>query len=488
MDGVKVVFQIHDRTNNKKDRRKLAFSNKSFTMGRSTKADPTITDPKMSSVHCTLKFSDLGIILKDENSSNGSYIDKERVEEDKLDIGSTFYLGTHSFVVESYELNNQLFQAGKSTPLVTPPNSTDLPPAIPANPMNTLPDSQDNIIGNQTAPTELTTNEPNIQLEVNAKNNQRRSEPKEPNPPKPEEISEGLVAFFLDNIQAFLKSPINYFDIHKYGGHSQNFYLSVLAIAAVASALESITIPVYAIFILAVYLGYNLVFAYVCDWTKNFTEIKANRLQVLHFMAVYAALSTPIVLLTIIPILGFFFLLPLLVLMILGIKGFFVAFKPKVIPMILVVIAFGFVSSIAVAPLVAFIPSPAQSTKAEQEKMNHFMKDTMKRLKDHEGRKAQTTQVPAIEFLFPFLHSLAESILQVKLIYACSVIAQCPLSLFFHNIQELIPQPLCLKNLPLYRQLCFLYRPAIQQVTWPLTLHSILFQHLWPNWRPSRWL
>lgn len=72
-----------------------------FTIGRQG-ADLTVADPSVSRLHATLTVEGGRFVLRDRQSTNGTFVDGERVEEATLGHGVKFRLGdtTLQFVLE----------------------------------------------------------------------------------------------------------------------------------------------------------------------------------------------------------------------------------------------------------------------------------------------------------------------------------------------------------------------------------------------------
>lgn len=72
-----------------------------FTLGRQD-ADLTIADPSVSRHHATLTLEGGRFVLRDQKSTNGTFVDGDRVEEAILAHGTKFRLGdsTLQFVLE----------------------------------------------------------------------------------------------------------------------------------------------------------------------------------------------------------------------------------------------------------------------------------------------------------------------------------------------------------------------------------------------------
>jgi hypothetical protein len=69
-------------------------------IGRNPANDIQIPDPSVSSAHCEMHVSELGIAFRDLGSTNGSYIDGRPVTKEILTAGKTLRLGSVDFEVE----------------------------------------------------------------------------------------------------------------------------------------------------------------------------------------------------------------------------------------------------------------------------------------------------------------------------------------------------------------------------------------------------
>jgi hypothetical protein len=69
-------------------------------VGRNPANDIVIPDSSVSSAHCEMHVSDLGIAFRDVGSTNGSFIDGKRVTKEILTGGKTLRLGAVDFAVD----------------------------------------------------------------------------------------------------------------------------------------------------------------------------------------------------------------------------------------------------------------------------------------------------------------------------------------------------------------------------------------------------
>lgn len=75
-----------------------------FVIGRAN-GDLIIPDPEVSRTHCQIEITEEKIILRDLNSTNGTFINEERVIEGNLEDKSEFRIGKTSlmFIITSEE-------------------------------------------------------------------------------------------------------------------------------------------------------------------------------------------------------------------------------------------------------------------------------------------------------------------------------------------------------------------------------------------------
>lgn len=65
-----------------------------FLIGR-TNGDVNLHDGMISRVHCALETSADGVLLKDLESTNGTFVDEKQIESIPLKDGSKFRVGSH---------------------------------------------------------------------------------------------------------------------------------------------------------------------------------------------------------------------------------------------------------------------------------------------------------------------------------------------------------------------------------------------------------
>src|SRR5437870_3321053 len=70
-------------------------------LGRNPKSDVHIEHPTLSATHCELVVANDELIVRDCDSTNGTFVANERISEAKLSAGQTFRVGDVELLVES---------------------------------------------------------------------------------------------------------------------------------------------------------------------------------------------------------------------------------------------------------------------------------------------------------------------------------------------------------------------------------------------------
>src|SRR5271157_150023 len=70
-------------------------------VGRDPGCELCLEHPTISSLHCELALTDDGVYIRDCNSTNGTFVNGQRVMEVWLDPGQTLKLGEVELLVES---------------------------------------------------------------------------------------------------------------------------------------------------------------------------------------------------------------------------------------------------------------------------------------------------------------------------------------------------------------------------------------------------
>lgn len=81
--------------------KRYIISRLGLKIGRAAPADIILADARVSRTHCMVELNDDGVEVSDMNSTNGTYIDDERIHGTALlEVGSTLRVGNVSFVHE----------------------------------------------------------------------------------------------------------------------------------------------------------------------------------------------------------------------------------------------------------------------------------------------------------------------------------------------------------------------------------------------------
>lgn len=71
---------------------------KPVTIGRSSQADLQIADERISRIHCGIRPEGDTFVVKDLGSTNGTWVNDERIQETRLRFGDTIRVG-HSLLL-----------------------------------------------------------------------------------------------------------------------------------------------------------------------------------------------------------------------------------------------------------------------------------------------------------------------------------------------------------------------------------------------------
>ena len=72
-------------------------------VGRSPDCDFQIVHPTVSGFHCELVLSEAGVLLRDLESTNGTFVNGKRIREARLEDGQTVHFGDIELFVETTE-------------------------------------------------------------------------------------------------------------------------------------------------------------------------------------------------------------------------------------------------------------------------------------------------------------------------------------------------------------------------------------------------
>ena len=96
---MKIFVSLVDAEGKKKT---FALRQRPITIGRSTKADISICDELVSSIHCSIFIEGKQVLIEDQNSKNGLYLNGIGVKKQRIYIDDTIKLG-NSFLNFSRE-------------------------------------------------------------------------------------------------------------------------------------------------------------------------------------------------------------------------------------------------------------------------------------------------------------------------------------------------------------------------------------------------
>ncbi|MBA3429889.1 MAG: FHA domain-containing protein [Actinobacteria bacterium] len=94
-----------------------------YTIGRDPRCDVHIDDPQVSREHARLTVSATSIVLRDQDSRNGSYVHEERVASADLRGGDRFRLGPISFEIVDPGASDQSVAVSAEGTIVSEPRS-----------------------------------------------------------------------------------------------------------------------------------------------------------------------------------------------------------------------------------------------------------------------------------------------------------------------------------------------------------------------------
>ena len=89
-------------------------------IGRSLENHLQVPDPSVSGAHCEVIFSDSEILVRDLQSTNGTLIDGEPIQEGRIHIGQLLQLGNVQMRLDAPALTSE--EAGVTVPEIAPPS------------------------------------------------------------------------------------------------------------------------------------------------------------------------------------------------------------------------------------------------------------------------------------------------------------------------------------------------------------------------------
>jgi len=81
---------------------------KCYVIGRNTKADIRVIDPKASRNHCSLSCEDGAWFVFDLDSTNGTFLDGQRVQKAQIGAGDRLMIGSWEFDVQEEPMDQRL--------------------------------------------------------------------------------------------------------------------------------------------------------------------------------------------------------------------------------------------------------------------------------------------------------------------------------------------------------------------------------------------
>jgi diguanylate cyclase (GGDEF)-like protein len=73
--------------------KRLDLTETKVTVGRSPQADITVSDNRVSKVHCSLQYRNGKIVIEDNNSTNGTFVNGHRIEREELTTSAMLQVG-----------------------------------------------------------------------------------------------------------------------------------------------------------------------------------------------------------------------------------------------------------------------------------------------------------------------------------------------------------------------------------------------------------
>lgn len=388
-----VRFKIQDYINKKQFTETYDGPELIITFGRSKKADIRINDQKASNLHCEFIYKDGKFLVLDKDSTNGTFIGDERIDIQEIGLNEKVSVGDHKIIILSFEEGHSgatpAEEGGEGDTL-------DEIPALGSEQVSE--DEAEDVEGYEEEAEaevdeaeedeeehEAEDEEEDEEEEAEAKSkkskgkktkNNDQSSPRKYN--SESHISlENPVTYIVAILKGMLKNPLNYFDNHAYKEVDIKEAFIVIALCSVASFVSGILqAPMLGVFSIGFYLVSTGGFCLVCEKTQSYTEIQATKFQVLHFIATISCLGLVVDVISKVPGIGFIGSILGLVYLVLGIKGFFKAFSPKVVPMIVVIVVYAVVVGIVSAPIFSILTpkvSEAEQTKQVKDAQDNVL-------------------------------------------------------------------------------------------------------------------
>jgi hypothetical protein len=77
-------------------------------IGRNPDGHIQIEHPTVSELHCEIVLTNEGVVVRDRASTNGTFVDGERIQEARLSAGQTLHLGEVELLVETTEVTIEI--------------------------------------------------------------------------------------------------------------------------------------------------------------------------------------------------------------------------------------------------------------------------------------------------------------------------------------------------------------------------------------------
>lgn len=87
------------------ERREVQVEKPTLTIGRSAENDLPLPDTRLSRRHARIEGDDLGFVVKDLDSANGTWLNRRRVAADRLLQGDELRVGRAHILVLSLKTN-----------------------------------------------------------------------------------------------------------------------------------------------------------------------------------------------------------------------------------------------------------------------------------------------------------------------------------------------------------------------------------------------
>ena len=105
------------------------------SIGRNPDNDIEIADDKVSGSHCQIVVEGDRVLLRDLGSTNGTFVNRARIEEAVLKSGQTFHLGSVAMLFDADPPGSPFFLEPVPAPILAPVAPADVPgPAVPPAP------------------------------------------------------------------------------------------------------------------------------------------------------------------------------------------------------------------------------------------------------------------------------------------------------------------------------------------------------------------